>query len=350
MQRQKETTLFDSQKHTVAYLRVLVSILTSVSLFSLPGCLWLHSFAEPPQDVHLTGIETALPCETSRGAIVKAFINNKGPFRCLVDSGTRGCVLSLNVARQISLWQGFAEKDKDLKKGSLIEIDSWKVGNEVFGKFYAVIEDPGDVDCIMGANVMTGLSFGWDPGRKAVIINAGIDSERQKPVSLPIHISGGRPFIEISINGKKTNAALLAPGFPQSQLSVDFAGDIGLSETNVNSKQAQIIVDIQGLGKRNGDVPIVTETSTGIFHRKPDLRIASDILSFMYTIIDFKNERVYFYDNLNLFPETNKYETGTDIKTNKNTDVNDRTMDNNNNSKLPNASQNKDINSPLFGR
>ena len=162
------------------------------------GC-FTHDYALPPQQFENPGILLTVQCQSETAAIVSAVINRQGPFRCMIDSGSRGCVVSPSVAALIS---PNSRSDVEYSDGDLVSIQSWSVSGIALADFDAVVSDPGDVDCILGANALTDLVVAWHPSARVIYLNADaliVDESKR----IDVDLSGGRPFITLVVGGRR---------------------------------------------------------------------------------------------------------------------------------------------------
>jgi hypothetical protein len=258
---------------------------SAMLLVFIGGCL-TQDYSLPPLQIENPDILLTVQYQSANAAVVPAVINQQGPFRCMIDSGSRGCVVSPSVA---SLLAPKARADDEYLEGDLVAIRSWSVSGVALMDFTAVVSDPGDADCILGANALVDLVVGWRPTAGTVYLNADqlIDDDSPR---VSVEFSGGRPSISAVIGGKQTNAVLLAPGLPQSRISRDFADALGAAD---GAKAIETTVSINGEKARSLTCPVINEPATGLFHRTPDIVLGGDAFRDRLVVIDFPNAAAY---------------------------------------------------------
>ncbi|MFH1378442.1 MAG: retropepsin-like aspartic protease [Planctomycetota bacterium] len=259
--------------------------MSAIIIFIISGCL-TQDYALPPMQIENPDILLTVLYQSPNAAVVPAVINRQGPFRCMIDSGSRGSVVSPSVADQLAPKE---RMDDEYLEGDRVSIRSWSVSGVAFIDFTAIVSDPGDVDCILGANALVDLVVGWRPTAGTLYLNADplIDDGSSR---IAIELSGGRPFISAVIGGRQTNAVLLAPGLPQSRILRGLADALGAAD---GATAVETTVSVNNEPARSLACPIIDEPATGLFHRTPDIVLGGDAFKDRLVIIDFPNASAY---------------------------------------------------------
>lgn len=161
-------------------------LLCLVLLFSLTSVAATTGHAQrrglpPPETIDLTA-DVAVPMEMAGGRpLVSVFVNGRGPFLMILDSGATGSVLSDRLAKELGLpAQGEVVMDRPGGKtkgsGTLTRVDEVRIGALVLSGVIAVSTDLSalqerlqrrDVVGVLSATMLDGVLVTYDyPGSR----------------------------------------------------------------------------------------------------------------------------------------------------------------------------------------
>lgn len=133
-----------------------------------------------------------------RSPYVKVFVNGRGPYTFLFDTGSSVTTVSSQVAREaaahvISHVPGHH---------AIVKLDELRAGGISMREYYAVISDGDDVDGILGFNSFGKKYLTFDLKRRTLVVGSRPTPLRSAfwvPYRLSLHL----PEIELAIDGRR---------------------------------------------------------------------------------------------------------------------------------------------------
>ena len=204
-------------KHLLKYTAIL--FLLYLSLFGCnktkkPSQQKKYTFY--PQQIILPEFPVEVPIELTRALpLLDVYINEQGPFKVVLDTGTTSVMLSKKIAYSLNLPTigtniNLNAGGRKINLGPARRIKSLKIGDAEFANLNIAVHDIDNlnlsIDGVIGMQVFKDCILKIDyPSKKIVITDteqAG-HPEKHEASSLPLIISNtGVPYIQIKINDK----------------------------------------------------------------------------------------------------------------------------------------------------
>lgn len=133
-----------------------------------------------------------------RSPYVRVFVNGRGPFTFLFDTGSNVTIVSTRVVRAASL----AIINHVPGHHAIVRADEIRVGGTSMRDYYAVVADGNDVDGILGFNSFGRAYLTFDFSSKALLVS-------KHPVSLPFafwlpySLSKHLPLLDLVADGRR---------------------------------------------------------------------------------------------------------------------------------------------------
>lgn len=133
-----------------------------------------------------------------RSPYVKVFVNGRGPYTFLFDTGSSVTTISSQVAREAS-----AHVISHVPgHHAIVKLGELRAGDISMRDYYAVIADGDDVDGILGFNSFGKKYLTFDLGRRTLVVGSRptlLRSAFWMPYRLSLHL----PMIELAIDGRR---------------------------------------------------------------------------------------------------------------------------------------------------
>jgi len=133
-----------------------------------------------------------------RSPYVKVFVNGRGPYTFLFDTGSNVTTVSSQVAREASAHIVSHVPGHH----AIVKLDELRAGNISMRDYYAVIADGDDLDGILGFNAFGKKYLTFNLKRKTLVVGS---RPNRLPLAfwMPYRLSHRLPEIELAIDGRR---------------------------------------------------------------------------------------------------------------------------------------------------
>ena len=204
-----------SRRRLAARKRVFTISLIALWSIASAGATGRQPSAEIPENIHreyLRGATTVrLPADPTtvplqgtdwyghyRSPYVRVFVNDRGPYTFLFDTGSNVTTISSQVAREAS-----ADVISRVPgHHAIVKLRELRVGGILMRDYFAVIADGDDVDGILGFNAFGRKYLTFDLKRRTLVVGSRPSTLAPAAFWMAYRLSHHLPTVELTIDGR----------------------------------------------------------------------------------------------------------------------------------------------------